>query len=1050
MTGKRGLTLIEIMLATLIMGLVVVGLLNVQYLLSHKSGEQNEYAFANQKAMQMLEELRSLVAGSEDNDVAVLDDYDNGTSYSSILTTDRSVSDPANPLSGNVRKNNAWKYIRRINVLKMPEEAYSRKVFVRVYKNSVSNPGSPEVKLAETMTVLKTIKGDFVPTQVIDVFLVAIGNVPGWWSSMSSIRSAYESVLQDIQSRNPGFEVRTHWVTRLSYGRDPYYTPYINEETRSDAAAMPYVYFYPGLIPDQYDSDYTYYSSDFINERLNADGALANSSTYSVCDQYNHAMRYPEEEAIYNGLVAAAGSAGSSAPEPSLRMLLEKLNSASAPYKNAVLINLHGELLPVPPMRNYSDAAKDPADYPYYRVVTHPEQIRYNAAEDVVLRVYPYVTEPARVSSSAVLPSITIRLPDVALSESDVTAVSIDGNATSAYTSATRVSGDGRYLLTHPTSDCTLITLYSTPVRHSSHTVSGANVQGLPDSMRLYGMEYVPCPVSTASTVDFSRNLTNTSNSMPKNTARWVITLNGAALPARALTVETRIGDDLTVGIGSNKPDNISKTYVWHGVALPVTEKYQLLGDPRHCPYKDVVADHRYNWNFASVSSSYWPGFTKTRSGWGDDDNDIDVDRAFQLYREGLINSQAVWSAITGFSYYYYGLGGEFGSDMAPLANALKFKKTPWSASGETSSVYVDEILNYNAASGLTSNRLVANTSGSWYSKPWLGELYPDAAYAAWVSSGNLSTGIGNYYRASKSVFLPHGSTNRTGGYGCAAFFNGKPSSKNGPFMHISVTSSGTISDVGLDAAAVFNFPLATVVASLRPYTINYGSSYPPAWLDTTYSMIRSTLSVPAAASASRIYYTSDYSTSYTASGIVQMAYASSAAFVTVSGLTTQASFGSTQLSSYALLSLLYTFLDAGLYTGSAHIAQLPRVVISSPAVTDEFNGVTAVPMQWSASWLRWNGEPYTSDYSSGYSESTALVYIAKYSADNGNTWKYCLDGASALAGVYSGAYAQSGTSFDWDVGGLPKGSYVLRVEAFRSAIPLHYAYDQVNVYLRD
>ena len=363
----------------------------------------------------------------------------------------------------------------------------------------------------------------------------------------------------------------------------------------------------------------------------------------------------------------------------------------------------------------------------------------------------------------------------------------------------------------------------------------------------------------------------------------------------------------------------------------------------------------------------------------------------------------------------------------------------------------MDEILNYNSGSpNLTSNRMVASTDNAWYAKYWLGELYPDSYFSVWQSSGNLPTGTGKFYRAAKSTFLTHDSTNRTGAYGCAAFFNGKPASRTGPFMHISVTATGTITDLGLDISTVLNYPLAYQVSSPRPYTINYGGNYPPSWSDAVYSAIRPTLSMPRVGSADRVYYTSDYSSAYTASGLVQLDLNSKTAFVTVSGLSTQVTFGSSQLNSYALLSMMRSFLDAGLYTGSAHIMQLPYVVISSPAITDEFNSAASVPIAWGSSWKRWDGQAYTEDYSASYFESTPVQYIAKYSGDNGSTWKHCADGSSTLAGKYSSAYAQSGTSLTWSVTGLPKGAYVVRVEAFRPAIGLHYAYDQVSVYLRN
>src|SRR5262249_5106607 len=60
-------------------------------------------------------------------------------------------------------------------------------------------------------------------------------------------------------------------------------------------------------------------------------------------------------------------------------------------FQNAMILNLHGELLPSPALRNYSDPAKDPGNYPFQRVVTHPENLKYSSGANVNLRVYGYL-----------------------------------------------------------------------------------------------------------------------------------------------------------------------------------------------------------------------------------------------------------------------------------------------------------------------------------------------------------------------------------------------------------------------------------------------------------------------------------------------------------------------------------------------------------------------------------------------------------------------------------------------------------------------------------
>ena len=105
-------------------------------------------------------------------------------------------------------------------------------------------------------------------------------------------------------------------------------------------------------------------------------------------------MRYPDELALWQARVdeieareqaiAAAEALGMTPPdelsdmskEPTYRLFLEDLCTDTDKYENALIINLHGELLPMPAMRNYSDPAKDPIAHPEWRVVTHPEELR--------------------------------------------------------------------------------------------------------------------------------------------------------------------------------------------------------------------------------------------------------------------------------------------------------------------------------------------------------------------------------------------------------------------------------------------------------------------------------------------------------------------------------------------------------------------------------------------------------------------------------------------------------------------------------------------------
>jgi len=72
MKNNKGFTLVEVIVAMLILSIMLVTIINIQYFMSRQTVRIKEQAFATEKAMQMMEELRSLVSGSEKTQISVL------------------------------------------------------------------------------------------------------------------------------------------------------------------------------------------------------------------------------------------------------------------------------------------------------------------------------------------------------------------------------------------------------------------------------------------------------------------------------------------------------------------------------------------------------------------------------------------------------------------------------------------------------------------------------------------------------------------------------------------------------------------------------------------------------------------------------------------------------------------------------------------------------------------------------------------------------------------------------------------------------------------
>lgn len=1154
---ERGFSMIEVLISAGI--LAIVSASAVMFLLTEWRQEalNRDREFASDRAQSILEELRAFAEASESNDAATLDQFDNGTGFSYSLTTLHQPApnaalfvDPADPISGNVRTSDLkWRFARRITVRHFPgvDQRDLRIVTVRVFLNAGAD-FPPGAEIANCSTVIRTVAETTPPSQVYDVYFVALENVPGWWVYMDTIRPFVEASLQDLVGRNPGLKFRTHWITKLGYGRNPGYTPFFNDATPS-TDPVGYTYHYPGLMPTGSASQ-RYYVPDNVAARVNVDGlirngydATTNPFPYALADQHNHCLRLPEEEALFSARVAAGQEKDS---EPTWRLLLERMNSTPEAYRNAIVVNLHGELMPLPPVRNYSDAARDPQGRPGVRVVTHPEKIRFarvpsGTSEDVRLRVYSYRTTPG-VSPERLDAPVIVEIPGLDLTANvngtgsggvtlgigrmlgglDLNPVDgtrdpyaldtcpvVVGAATvrspaypgemyaRVYWSPTALAGTG----------ATVIELHNSPL-----TSVRVGNQGLDAARQLYGMEYIPCPTEAAN--DFSVNLAN-ATVVSKNTARWTIRIPYDRLGSadRRLDVTTRIGrgdgglsaaDSAAFSTGimfppasRYQPENVSRAYTWWAEspeAVPYTERYQYLGDPRHCPYADLKAGgssfpNGYNWYFddfqngSTNAMASWPGFdaarikndgTSTNDGWLGR-CEADVPRFFRLVREGLERSEALFTTLTGFSYYYVGLGNEIGYDSANgYPSSIPVSGQPY---GQTGSGYEQSITTGAGSYGGGVKYVRSNASGTyWWEKSWLGELCPDSQWAtSWsvgatedtdttpgVRRGNLPSGSASSLfrqvaRDQVTVGLPAGTTlrpaeRRTSAEGSTSLFNVGTSANTFHHQYQDGTS-GAIADGGTEVGNDFHFPLPASARISRPFRI---ASNADGGIGDEFGF---TTDYPkATATVRRNYY--GHSTGATGSALLEVSTTGvpHSAFVVVSGIDRTTESGSSFIARFAMLTLIHGFLSAGDPALPAPIGLPPRVVITSPTATTEINGPSSIDLTWHTEWRRWDGIPYTTRFPAGYTQpDSGLEYVLLYSADNGVTWRHMQDDSVATLGVLpaaglrvADAAAGADETYTWNTppASFPRGTYRIRVEAYRTSARLHYSFHEERIYV--
>ncbi|MEC7584007.1 MAG: hypothetical protein VYE77_06790, partial [Planctomycetota bacterium] len=988
-----------------------------------------------------------------------------------------------------------------------------------------------------------------------DLYLLAIENIPGWWVFMDSIRPFIESTITDLETRNPGLEVRTHWITKSSFGRNPVYRPYTNE-TSDSLATIPNAYFYPGRMPSGSASSY-YYVPQNIHGRMSRDGvetggwdANSNPHPYALCDFFNHAMRLPEEQELWQARVdaitareqeiATAIAAGTPVPdplddmskEPTLRLFLEDLNNNPDKYSNALVINLHGELLPMPALRNYSDAARDPAVMPEVRVVSHPEQLHTfrdpsgTATEAAAFRVYAYNTDTDNYSGSSTVPVIAIDVMGMDVTDpttpaldvrSDVRlenlrgGISVGGDSSYYPFAQAKVYGDPTL---EPGEMCyaavpmsfsafvngevfTRIFLFNTPC--VAPYVSNRGLRNTERS-QLYGMSYIPSPCGSGG--DFSRDLYSTG-SAPKNTARWRLELPATSFQDAlfmnqlgqyytpedyVLQLRTRIWTSTDAENSGtmwppaqrNAPENLSRTYTWWVDSpndVPVTERSQFFGDPRHMPYLDLQDGdpdwpNGYNWYWDSLANGGedavgdFPGLNSqnTRNGWLGRVT-FDAPRMLKLVRDGLVKSRCVYTTLTGFSYYYLGVGAEIGYDAANgYPNSIPVDQTPYGSSG---SGFVNNI---------TGPRTMprGNNGGSdfWWAMPWLGELSPDSHYLThWLATdstgavmGNLPAGSsGSEFRHEVTETIHTASSRKAYGTrlpqtlhrlreeGCTSLFN--TGTQSSTFHHQYSSGIGALTQTGQEIASNYNFNMPDLTPISRPFGMNTSGSgsVGSEWSLAPYSNERSITNLL------RQYY--DHPNGNNGSGLVELTDPGDtrSSFIVVNGIDRTVQTGSSFIAKFAVLSLVHSFFEGGGSAARHRIKQPARIEITSPTDITELVSPAQIDVTVNVEWTRWDGLPYTTN--GGLAEDeTELEYVLLYSRDGGATWLHLRDDSPATPGqrptnpfLIEPDTGSGPETFSWNspASSYPQGSYYLRVDCFRSGAQIHYSYHKTKLFIQ-
>ncbi|MDF1700952.1 MAG: hypothetical protein P1V36_07310, partial [Planctomycetota bacterium] len=651
----------------------------------------------------------------------------------------------------------------------------------------------------------------------------------------------------------------------------------------------------------------------------------------------------------------------------------------------------------------------------------------------------------------------------------------------------------------------TILELHGTPLEAPADA-AGA---GLGVEARLYDLDYVPCPTpSTITDPDrFSRDL-SVVGTFPKNTARWVVEVPTSAIrnvfasaPGAAdgdkvdhlLTVETRIGTDLTTGVlwpDRREPTNCSTTYAWFADSLddvPYSERYQFQGDPRHSPYADTDLIGRsfrngYNHYFDSFRSSgvdardQWLAIDGDRVAdrWAGR-ADFDVPRYMDWLRTAFTRSEIFFANVGGLAFEAMSLGGEVAAAGPTLGAGVPMSGVPFGlgAKVDENALFDTGTSSVRGTRKLVREGITTNASrragGGWWSKPWLGELAPDSAYATqWKPHGNLvaaraaHAGVFRQVRRSDlpSAQLPRGTQlsdarGELGVLGGTAFFH---AGRRGQTFQQGLSGVvGQIVEDGYELGTRYGVALPTAIAVTHPFRLEWGGeskvnglAVGPAFTDTrTFPRFSTQLMTS--------YFAEDASATglLGSAGVRLIAPDNKMARILISSLYENTEDGASFLGRYALLSLVHAHANEGVPGRARRVRQLPSLRITAPLTDALYPDPRQIDVRWNVDWERWDQRPYDTDTPSEFSEKAGeLVYRVLYSWNDGGSWHYMQDGSEtqpgALARLEDGRpdpkYAvrhRTNPRFQWStpVTSVPDASYLLRVEAHRSAEPSHYSF---------
>ena len=565
----------------------------------------------------------------------------------------------------------------------------------------------------------------------------------------------------------------------------------------------------------------------------------------------------------------------------------------------------------------------------------------------------------------------------------------------------------------------TWIKLYNTPLVTPQRTPEGQLPEGLSAEKRLYGLEYVPSPIKSDKpfTIDLDHG-----GDVAKNTTRWLISVPVPSLfatlgtNARRIEIETRIGDDLTTGRQwpvAHQPENLSTTYAWYAAnanAVPLTERFQMQGDPRHNPYIDLLEGgpfaHGYNCYFDDLrtstqdATSEYPCLSSDRlkDGFGSGAVRLDVPRALQAWRTALQTSSAVFVNAGGVPFSQILIGGEICLPPSSGSITPTAVKLAGSYCGSSGTIDVNSVIAEQGGETLAAAGGVLRDSGQFWTKPWIGELYDSAQATTWLSAGNIETGTSPgqlYYQPMHLVGLaklPTGTefiapcSSQLGQLGNASVVQIGHSNDSIVHDEAWLFESLTLTEAGQDILAAAGISDMSAAAGAP----SSGGALPEALPQTAWS---TTFPMQSASILEMLSIDANERPGVKISELASPVSNQSAFFVMVSELPRDAN-GHRRLAQRALIFGLRGLHEAGVSAFGHDVAQVPSIEVLQPSSQQKFENPSSIEVRWKSTFGRFDGKPFSPRFPAEYSgNDSSLQYSVVYSIDGGSSWRYASSG---------------------------------------------------------